>query len=379
MRITLLLLFMLFAGPLMAQTSSCSPGVVWEDRNGDGRRDPGDPPLPGIRLSDGASVVTTDAQGRYAMTLVDGRTVFLVKPASHALPVRHDGSPDFWFNVQRRPGPALKYGGIPAQPAQCRDFGLLPRTQAGAGPLEVLLFADPQVKSVRDVDYYWHDIVQPLVGRHGAALGMSLGDLVDDDLSLLPDVLRTTMSLGVPWMHLPGNHDMDLDAGSDEDALRTYRAHFGPDTYAREEAQAVFIALDNVIHRPGARPAYTGGFRADQFAFLEAYLPTVPRDRLLVLGMHMPLFEDGADSFRDADRQRLFELLRGFPRVLVLSGHSHVQRHWYTTPPAAGAATRRCTSTASARPAARSGRGSRTPRGFRWRPWPTAPPMGMRG
>ncbi|HZF97658.1 MAG TPA: calcineurin-like phosphoesterase C-terminal domain-containing protein [Pseudoxanthomonas sp.] len=329
MRISLLLLFMLFAAPLMAQTSSCSPGVVWEDRNADGRRDPGEPPLPGIRLSDGASVATTDAQGRYALPLVDGRTVFLVKPASHALPVRRNGSPDFCFNVQRRPGPALKYGGIPAQPARCRDFGLLPRAQPGAEPLEVLLFADPQVKSVRDLDYYWRDIVQPLVGEHGAALGMSLGDLMDDNLSLLPDVLRTTMSLGVPWMHLPGNHDMDLDAGSDEDALRTYRAHFGPDTYAREEAQAVFIALDNVIYSPGAKPAYTGGFRDDQFAFLEAYLPTVPRDRLLVLGMHIPLFEDGADSFRDADRQRLFELLRGFPRVLVLSGHSHAQRHWY--------------------------------------------------
>jgi hypothetical protein len=330
MRIALLFLSTLFAAPLLAQAPPCEPGLVWEDRNGDGRIDPGEPPLPGLRLSDGASIITTDAQGHYALPLVDGRTVFLIKPASHALPVRRDGSPDFWFNVQQRPGPALKYGGIPAQPARCRDFGLLPRAQAAPfGPLEVLLFADPQVKSVQDVDYYWRDIVQPLVGAHGAALGMSLGDLVDDDLSLLPDVLRTTMSLGVPWMHLPGNHDIDLDAASDEDSLRTYRAQLGPDTYAREEPQAVFIALDNVIHRPGGRPAYTGGLRGDQFTFLEAYLPTVPRDRLLVLGMHIPLFEDGADSFRDGDRARLFELLRDFPHVLVLSGHSHTQRHWY--------------------------------------------------
>jgi hypothetical protein len=83
-----------------------------------------------------------------------------------------------------------------------------------------------------------------------------------------------------------------------------------------------------VIHQPGQRPAYIGGFREDQFAFLEAYLPRVPKDRLLVIAVHIPLFEpEGKDSFRDADRARLFALLRDFPNVLVLSGHSHSQRH----------------------------------------------------
>src|SRR3546814_15522539 len=76
------------------------------------------------------------------------------------------------------------------------------------------------------------------------------------------------------------------------------------------------------------KPAYIGGFREDQFAFLEAYLPTVPQERLLVLGMHIPLFEPaGCDTFRDADPDRLFALLRDFPHVLVISPHSHTQQH----------------------------------------------------
>src|SRR3546814_5162107 len=74
------------------------------------------------------------------------------------------------------------------------------------------------------------------------------------------------------------------------------------------------------------KPAYIGGFREDQFAFLEAYLPSVPKERLLVLGMHIPLFEPaGRDPLRDADRARLFALLRDFPHVLALSAHSHTQ------------------------------------------------------
>src|SRR5690606_32761312 len=65
----------------------------------------------------------------------------------------------------------------------------------------------------------------------------------------------------------------------------------------------------------------------------ERYLATLPRGRLLVLGMHIPLFDTGGrGSFRAADRRRLFALLRDHPRVLVLSGHSHTQRHHWHGP-----------------------------------------------
>ncbi len=48
-----------------------------------------------------------------------------------------------------------------------------------------------------------------------------------------------------------------------------------------------------------------------------------------MIGVHIPFFEEGARGFRPADRERLFALLRGFPHVLLLSGHTHTQRHWY--------------------------------------------------
>ena len=50
-----------------------------------------------------------------------------------------------------------------------------------------------------------------------------------------------------------------------------------------------------------------------------------------MLGMHIPLFDaaPGRETFRHADRQRLFDLLKDFRNVLVLSGHSHTQQHVY--------------------------------------------------
>ena len=211
----------------------------------------------------------------------------------------------------------------------CIVYRRAPRGLAGESA-KVLVFGDPQVKSDDDVDYFRRDIVQPLQGRHDASLGLTLGDLVDDVPALLPAVKQLTESLGVPWLHAPGNHDVDPDASSDEASLHLFQQRIGPDTFARQTALANIVVLDDVIYRPGQKPAYIGGFREDQFAFLERWLPTLPRDRLLVLAMHIPLFEDAAkDSFRDADRHRLFALLASFPHVLVLSAHNHSQRHYY--------------------------------------------------
>ena len=199
---------------------------------------------------------------------------------------------------------------------------------AQTNTFDVLVFGDPQPKSAVDVDYYRRDIVEPLVGRHRARLGISLGDIADDAPELYPRIKAVDAKLGVPWLYVPGNHDIDLDARDDASSLRSFHRAFGKDSYGRKEALATFIVLDDVIARPGQKPAYIGGFREDQFAFLESFLPGVPRDRLLVLAMHIPLFEaPGRDSFRDADRARLFALLQDFPHLLVLSAHSHAQRH----------------------------------------------------
>ena len=203
-----------------------------------------------------------------------------------------------------------------------------PAAPARDAPMDVLVFGDPQPKSAVDADYFLRDIIQPLRGRTQATLGLSLGDIVDDAPALYPMVKAATAELGVPWMYLPGNHDIDANAASDADSLQSFHHAFGPDTHARETALATLIALDDVIAMPGQKPAYMGGFREDQFAFLEAYLPTLRKDRLLVLAMHIPLFEkEGKDSFRDADRRRLFDLLRDFPHLLVLSAHNHTQQH----------------------------------------------------
>lgn len=324
----------------------CAIGRVFDDANGNGLPDHGEAGLAGIAVSDGWQIVRTGADGSYRLPPAPGRTVFVIKPPGWRFAQAADGLPDFWRHQPDPAQPALRYGGIvPRQhPAGCA-FALQQEAPPAsrADGLQVLIFGDPQPKSLRDVSHYARGIIDPLLEasalslRRGGALGLpgevahlglSLGDIVDDDLSLYPAVNRETARLQVPWLHAPGNHDMDLDAADDAHALLSFRNVFGPDTLAWEEPEASFIVLDNVIHQPGQRPAYIGGFRDDQLAFLQQYLAGARRDRLLVLSMHIPLFEDpGRDTFRDADRERLFALLEPFPEVLVLSAHRHTQQH----------------------------------------------------
>lgn len=300
-------------------------GRVFEDRDGNGLADPGEPGIPGVTVSDGRSVVTTDGEGRYRLDARGSEPVFLVKPAGWRPHLRADGLPATWHPPQ-------------AKPQQRADFALLRTDPAADAALSVLVFADPQVKSSADIGHYARDIVDPLVagGAGGARLGISLGDIVDDAVELYPAVNAVTGRLGLPWLHVPGNHDLDPGASQDAGSLSAFRSTYGPDTHAWEEGPATFVLLDNVVSRPGERPSYTGGLREDQFAFLEAWLPTVSRERLLVVAVHIPLFDTAApgrpETFASADRERLFALLRDFPKRLVLSGHRHTQRqHRHST------------------------------------------------
>lgn len=330
-RITALSLLLAgFAAQALEAPATRAEGIVFVDVNGSGVRDAGEPPFPGAKLSNGRDIVLSDGEGRYALRLQPGDTLFLIKPAGHAVARRADGLPDTWQHHSPAPPPhPVRYGGIAPVRAIGGDFALRPVPDAG--PLDVLVFGDPQPKRAQDVEYFRRDIVEPLAANPGAKLGLTLGDIVDDDLSLHPAVIAATTALGLPWLHAPGNHDIDFDVARDEESLQSWRASFGADTYAWEETQASFIVLDDVIYQPNASPSYVGGLREDQFRFLERYLATLPKARRLVIAAHIP-FQPSAsarEAVRVADRERLFALLAPFHNVLLLTSHAHAQRHYF--------------------------------------------------
>ena len=345
MRPVLLMMMVLWVAPAVAVSPSCPDAVVFNDLDGDGRRGANEAGVPDVAVSDGTTIVRTGADGAYSLPALPGSTVFVIKPAGWRVALGDDGLPAFWRNVPPAGAPPLRYGGIREASTGCRDIALS-RDPRPADTLRALVFGDPQPRTALEADYYDRSLVQGVINRHSTPLsrgvaakpyvpasaghlGLTLGDVVHDDLSLYPRMNRATARLGLPWLHVAGNHDLDFDAARDEDSLLSFRNTYGPDTFAWEEHEASFILLDNVVYLPGGKPDYIGGLREDQFAFLAAYLPTLPRERRLVVAAHIPFFDPapGRETFRAADRERLFALLAGFPNVLLLTAHGHVQRH----------------------------------------------------
>ncbi len=347
MRIVLLLLILLPWSVHAADRTVEAAGVIREWTDGRVGK-----PVANVLVSNGVEVVRTDRRGRYRIHLSAQQTVFVIKPAAYAAVVDGSQAERFWRHYFPEGSPPLRYAGIEVTRGRVSqlDFFLRPRlTTIASSGLEVLVFGDPQPKTATQVDYYLRDIIEPIAaGVAGskraesdndssahrvsvADLGLTLGDVVHDDLSLLPLIKQATARLGVSWLYAPGNHDIDFDAQSDEDSLLSYRHVFGPDTLAWEEPQASFIMLDDVIYQPLQTPTYIGGLRESQFTFLAAYLATLDPSKRLVIGAHIPFFDpDPAQpSFRQADRERLFALLAKFQNVLLLTAHGHVQRHYF--------------------------------------------------
>lgn len=322
----------LFVGlmPAMAIAQVCDGQFVFNDTNRNGIFDNNEKGVGNVGVSNGNHIVYSDKKGRFNLIPTVGQTLFIIKPAGYTLPLRADGFPDFYSN-QVSVNTNLKFGGVKNSDNACRSFALW-QSKADAkqkNSLDVLIFGDPQPKSLKDLGYYQDDIVRPIIGKHQAELGISLGDIVHDDLTLLPEIKRVDKALNTPWLYAAGNHDIDFDVALDESSLESFRAQFGPDTFAWEERQANFIVLDDVIYLPRQSPEYIGGIRETQFHFLARYLAKADKSKLLVISAHIPFFQTqtNRETFRSQDRKRLFALLEPFKNILILTAHSHTQTH----------------------------------------------------
>jgi len=325
-------LFLFIVSLVPASAQNMARGVVYHDSNSNGSMDPDEQGLENVGVSNGEEVVLTGENGRYTLPVDEDTILFMIKPAGYRLPLDDRKRTQFYYTHKPEGSVDLEYPGVaPTGPLPASiDFGLIEAEDSDT--FEMLVFSDPQPYTKREVDYFDRDIVDELIGASGFRFGITLGDLVGDDLDLFAPYSSSVARIGIPWFNVYGNHDMNLDASENRYADETFESVFGPTTYAFNEGQVHFIVVDNVIYpRPGGKSGYIGGLTERQFNFIENDLRNVPKDKLVVLAMHIPLFvpewREGDEYFRADDRSRLFEILADFPNTLSLSGHTHVQRH----------------------------------------------------
>lgn len=268
--------------------------------------------ISGVVISDGYSVVATDEKGRFEFELhPEAVTVFMSTPSGYA------------FNTERNI--ARHYKGVSKISfKKGLRFELTPLDQDDQEH-QFFIWADPQVKNEKDVEKMMNQSVPDVqqwvkaAGKGALLHGITVGDIVWDELSLFADYDRAVDKMGIPFFQCIGNHDMDYNKGGDEASDDTFQENYGPTCYSFNRGKVHYVVMDNVRYM-GKDREYDGYFQPYQLDWLRKDLSFVPEDRLIIFCVHIPV-HNGVKNNKD-----LYDILGNRP-VHIMSGHTHYHRN----------------------------------------------------
>ncbi len=326
-----------------AEPREAVTGHVFDDRNRDGVRQAGEPGVADVLVSNGRDVVSTDAEGGYSLPVRQDMSVFVIQPSGWRVPTDENWVPQFAYEHKPEGSPRpLRYGGLPPTgplPAAI-NFPIIPSTVGEDFACAVL--GDIQTYANTEIGYMRDAVVDDIVDRGPGAVDclIAVGDVLGDDLDLIPRVAELWGAVGAPqwWAH--GNHDFDFDADFDANSADSWRRLYGPNYYAFEMGAVTFVVLDNVVYPCGAEDAATPGrefclederkrynarITDDQMAFVEGVLANVDADNTIVFAHHIPFvsYVDQTTTPHQTDNvNELYAMVEG-REALSLSGHTH--------------------------------------------------------
>lgn len=324
--------------PLLPPTAVAqgTSGTVFHDRNANGRRDPGEPGLGGVAVSDQSQVVVTGRDGRYQLAAAGGTGVVFV-----SLPEGWAPHGPFW-----RPAPA---GG------GATDFPLVP---APTG--RVFTFVHASDTHIAPASVSRTERLRSLVDSIRPAFVLITGDLVRDALRVGEAEAtgyyelfnQQAAQFGRPAFTVPGNHEVfgierqksGVSPAHPLYGRAMYRHYRGPDYYSFNAGGIHFVGLNTVDIDD---MWYYGHVDSVQLAWLERDLAVVPPFTPVVTFNHIPFFSavEGINGYTDAppaptvitvkgqamfrhvvsNAREVLERLRDRRYPLALAGHVHVR------------------------------------------------------
>ncbi|NII25394.1 metallophosphoesterase [Pseudoflavitalea sp. X16] len=284
--------------------------------------------IAGVAVTDGYTVTTTDKKGNYTINAHSAAEfVYISLPAGYAFP-NNKGISQFYQPLTQKEG-ALK-----------ADFNLEKLTVDDTKH-NFVVWADTQIISEKDAELLKTQSapdLQKLVASYpkdSLFHGIGCGDLVWDHFELFEDYREAVAISGVPFFNVIGNHDMDIDGGSDDVSARTFKKQFGPTYYSFNRGKIHYIVLDNVFFI-GTAKKYIGYLTEAQLRWLEQDLALVKPGSTIVVSNHIPT--DTGNQRRNklaeeaiggtvANRNQLYKLLKPY-NVHIMSGHTHMNEKW---------------------------------------------------
>jgi outer membrane protein assembly factor BamB len=276
-------------------------GVVFEDKNGNGTQDSGEPGVAGVTVSDGVALLETDAQGRYELELdVDRRLsdmVFITQPSGYVLGTDQFMTPRFFQN----------FGPVPAGESRTANFALTRKPGSEGSAFSFANIADPHVnpqlpEQIHEINSTSNDI--PFI----AVSGDLTNNATDAEFT---NYKAATAGSEVPVWPAVGNHEYFSGGGTTYAArIDNYRRHVGPEWYSFDYGNRHFLVLENNGQAPFD----------EQLSWIRRDLEANVGDKELVVLAHQPMnVPFGSPSTYD----QYGDLFEQYGAELMLVGHEH--------------------------------------------------------
>ncbi|GAB3196992.1 hypothetical protein ABID22_002197 [Pontibacter aydingkolensis] len=277
----------------------------------------------GVAVTDGINVVLTDASGKYEFeSNATAEFVYISIPRGYE------------FNNEK--SITRFYKKIESIKGRFKaDFDLKKLAQDDTKH-NFVVWADPQIISEADAVQLKQESapdLKQLVGSYPKDTlfhGIGCGDLVWDKFELFEDYQEALAITGVPFFQVIGNHDMNLDARTDEGSAEKFKELFGPTYYSFNRGDIHYVVLDDVFFI-GTAKKYIGYLTERQLAWLEQDLAIVKPGSTVVVNVHIPVYtkqhirnKDKEESIGGvvSNRKELYRILKPY-KAHIMSGHTH--------------------------------------------------------
>jgi hypothetical protein len=279
--------------------------------------------IPGVAVTDGINVTLTDVKGNYALSS-NGMAEFVYISIPRG------------YEFTNEKGITRFYKKIASQNGRFKADFELHKIATDDTKHAFVVWADPQIQLKDDaallMKHAVPDTHQLVKGYSKDILfhGIGCGDLVWDKFELFDQYKEAVEKTGIPFFQVIGNHDMDLDARTDDLSTRTFKDLFGPTYYSFNRGEVHYVVLDDVFFI-GVAKKFIGYIPEHQFAWLEQDLAHVKPGTTVVVSLHIPV-NTGAKRRNKSkeesiggvvsNRQELYRILKPY-KAHIMSGHTH--------------------------------------------------------
>lgn len=299
-----------------AQTTTFNLSGTVKDTKGKG--------IDKVTVNDGYHFTQTDANGNWALSPDTAMSKFIAisTPAAYVLPQTDGVASGFYVPIKT----AVEGNGY--------DF-VLERRKNASDSFYYIAISDPQAKDEKQLTRWKTEttedirtLVDSLKELH-EVVGMTLGDLVWDNMPLFEDYKLSVKNLGgMTIFQCIGNHDFDqqyqdlhnMETGTPVYGEIVYNRYFGPTDYSFNIGKVHVVTMKNLNYM--GHKKYKESMTGAQLAWLKNDLSYLPAGSTVILNMHAAGWNKVSAGGNIVNAKELEEVLKDY-NVHVFCGHTH--------------------------------------------------------